>query len=71
MNKRTIFRLASFSGITIGSFVGGVAYERNRCITQLDKSTNPYMIYASDDIKKVIFNSSNSLSLSEDFVFLS
>lgn len=71
MNKRTVFRLASLSGITIGSFVGGIAYERNRCITQLEKSTNPYMIYASDDIKKVIFNSSHSLRSSKDFVFLS
>lgn len=53
MNKKTLFRLATVSGITIGSFLTGISYERKRCISKLNESNNPYLLYASDDIKKV------------------
>lgn len=53
MNKRLAYRLAALSGLSIGGFLGGIAYERNRCNKLLDQSTNPYLLHASNDIKKV------------------
>lgn len=53
MNKRNVFRLAAFSGITIGSFLAGISYERNRYLTKLNESENPYLLYAKSGIKKV------------------
>lgn len=55
MNKRLAFRLATISGLTIGSFLGGITFERKRCITLFDQTNNPYLLYASDDLKKVSF----------------
>lgn len=53
MNKKLAFRVATISGITIGSFFGGITFERKRCITLLDQTNDPYLHYASDDLKKV------------------
>lgn len=53
MNKKLAFRLAAISSITIGSFLGGINYERNRCTKLIDQTNNPYLLYASDELKKV------------------
>lgn len=53
MDRKLIFRLAAISSITIGSFIGGINYERNRSIKLINQTSNPYLIYASDDLKKV------------------
>lgn len=53
MNKRFVFRFATLSGIAFGGFLGGMKYERNRCITLVDQTTNPYLLYCSDDLKQV------------------
>lgn len=53
MNKKLAFRFATLSGLTIGSFIGGIKYERNRCNTLLEQTTNPYLLHANKDIKKV------------------
>lgn len=59
MDKKLIFRLAAISSITIGSFIGGINYERNRCTKLIDQTSNPYLLYASDDLKKVCSLNSN------------
>lgn len=51
--NRNLFQLATISGIAIGSFFSGISYERKRCIIKINESSNPYVLYASDDIKKV------------------
>lgn len=53
MNRRFAFRLATISSLTLGGFIGGIAYERNRYTSLLDQCSNPYLLHASKDIKKV------------------
>lgn len=68
MNKKLAFRFATISGITIGSFITGIAYERNRCINLVEQSGNPYLLYSSDDIKKVSSFGAYSCSLNLKFI---
>lgn len=59
MNKKNVLQLAALSAI--GSFLAGISYERNRYFNRLNKSENPYLLYARSDIKKVHQLSQNHL----------
>lgn len=53
MSPKSLFRLATYSGISIGSFFTGIAYERNRFNNKLDQTDDPYILYARNDIRNV------------------
>lgn len=53
MNKRLVFGLATYSGLSVASFYTGVVYERNRFVDKLNETTNPFILNARDELKHV------------------
>lgn len=44
------------AGLSVSSFIAGVAFERQRTFITLEKCDEPYVLYASEKLKKVRVN---------------
>lgn len=56
LNRKIISRFTAISGLSIAGFIAGISYERYRTIDTLNQCSDPYLLYASDKLKKVYFH---------------
>lgn len=51
MNKKILV-----TGLSISSFIAGIAFEKQRTISTLQRCDDPYILYTSDKLQKVCTN---------------